>query len=825
MRKIFTLVCSSLISCFAIAQSVPNGGFESWQVGNFEDPINYQTSNTDQKEEAINQPGFFFNTSKTTDAYAGQYAIKLTTATAGTATVFGFFANGNPDGAVFKGGIPYSQKPTGLRFYYKSTINGTDSALVLLRFKKNGVQIGSYIYKFTQSKTVYTLFNQTLSPALPMNPDTIMIACASSNAFLQTGFVPGNMMQVDSLSFTGVASQPALLNGNFENWISKTDYKLPGWRLSGDFQRTTDFFSGNFALELQTAGPSFGDNSVRTGIAMTGIPSQTTTLGGTPFSNQIDTLVFYYKYLPATPQDSGRFFANFKKNGVFIGNLYKKLGVSASYQAMVIPFNLSQAPDTVQFSFESSMWPAQFSYIGSDLKVDNFYMKSQKLPISSFITPPVGCVGQPVQLIDNSFNMANAWGWIMPGGNPGSSTAQNPVVIYNTAGTKTITMICSNQFGSSATISKTISINPIPPVVSSSSVTPCGGSNVVLTASGANTYTWNTGALTSTISAFPNVTTTYTVTGTTNGCSSSAVGVIVVPGVPKPEICMVTVDSANVNNHIYWNKQDYPMLDSMIIEREVIANTYKRIGVVSKNAISMFIDTTRSVGPANGDPNISTYRYKIQIRDTCGSYGPKSDWHNTVYFTHTGGTFFWTNNYMIEGGINPVQTYSLMVCVNPTVSPSYSLVGTTTGNQSTLNDPFYNIYQATADWRVEADLGYACNATMKPIAGQNVMVLSSRSRSNIQNNRTIGMIENLMLQSLKMYPNPSNAVINLEMIGQKDDLMKAGIVMTNILGSVVYKGNFETNIKSIDVSQLAKGIYTLTVSTPNARATYKVVVN
>jgi PKD repeat protein len=477
----------------------------------------------------------------------------------------------------------------------------------------------------------------------------------------------------------------------------------------------------------------------------------------------------------------------------------------------------------VMFSFESSKWPSQSYMIGSDLKVDNFYLKSQKLPIASFISPTVGCVGQPVQLTDNSFNMANAWGWIMPGGTPGSSTAQNPVVIYNSPGTKTITMVCSNQFGSSSTISKTITVNVIPGVSSTSSVTPCGGSNVILTASGASSYTWSTGAITSTISAFPNTTTAYTVTGMTNGCSNSAVGVIVVPGVPKPEICMVTVDSANVNNQVYWNKQDYPMLDSMIIYREVIANSYKRIGAISKSALSMFIDTTRSVGPANGDPNISTYRYKIQIRDTCGSYGPKSDWHNTVYFTHTGGTFFWTNNYMIEGGINPVQTYSLMVCVNPTVSPSYSLVGTTTGNQSTLNDPFYNIYQATADWRVEADLGYACNASLK--SSQNTMVLSSRSRSNIQNNRTIGIKENIMLHSLKMYPNPANAVVNLEMTGQKEDLKKAEIVMTNVLGSVVYKGAFETTIKTIDVSQMAKGVYTLFVSTPNARATYKVIVN
>lgn len=823
MIKKFTLLC--LFACLSVAhaQTVPNGGFESWQVTTFEEPLDYFTSNSENAKNGNGQA--IFPATKTTDAYAGQYAIKLTTTNSGTVTDFAFFANGNPGGgSVFQGGLPYNQKPTGISFHYKSNIIGNDTAIFLVMFKKNGVSLGNYIYKFTQTKTAYTLFNATLSPALPATPDTIGIACASSNPFLGTGYQAGNMIQVDNFLFTGVTSQPALMNGSFENWVTKTADKLNGWRLDGDFQRSTDFFSGNFALELQTAAPGFGDNQIRVGRAMNGIPSQSTTTGGSPFSNQIDTLVFYYKYLPAHPQDSARFFADYKKNGVFIGNSYKQLGIAASYQQVVIPINLSTAPDSVLFSFESSKWPVQSIFIGSDLKIDNFYLKSQKLPIASFIAPTVGCVGQPVQLTDNSFNMANAWGWIMPGGSPGSSTAQNPVVVYNSVGTKTITMICSNQFGSSATVSKTITINPIPPVASTSTVTPCGGgSNVVLTASGANTYTWNTGANTSTISITPSVTTVYTVVGTSASCTNAAVGVVIVPGVPKPDICMVTVDSLNQYNNIYWNKADYPMLDSMIIYREVLANSYKRIGAVSKSALSMFVDTARSVGPANGDPNISTYRYKIQIRDTCGSYGPKSAWHNTIYFTHSGGTFFWTNNYMIEGGVNPVQTYSLMVCVNPTASPVYSVVGTTTGNQSTLNDPFYTIYQATADWRVEANLGYACSATQK-FGTNNVMSGSVKSRSNIQNNRLIGIKENLLSNSVKLYPNPTSSLLNLEYKNSMQD-KDAGIVITDVLGAVVYTGKMEGTSKTIDVSGLSKGVYSLQVSDSNGKATFKVVIN
>lgn len=816
MKKVL-LVLSLAITFSCFAQTVPNGGFESWVISSFENPLFYGTSNFENKDNVTTG----VNATKTTDAFAGSYALKLSTVLTGTDVTFAFFANGNP-GNNAEGGIPINQKPTGVRFWYKSNIIGSDSAIFLAQFKKSGNVIGSYIYKFGQNKSTYTLFNQTFSPALPVTPDTVLIAAASSNAFLNGGFQPGNFLQLDSISLKGISSQPGMLNGNFENWNTITHDKLNGW--NGRSQRTTDAYSGQFALELQTQGASFGNNQVYASHVNTGIPTQSTTLGGTPFTNQIDTMVFFYKYLPAHPQDSARFTINCKKNGNFIYGNMKYLGLAASYQQVVMPINIGQTPDTMIIFIESSKWPVQNFYVGSDLKIDNIYLKSQKQVISNFNLPAYGCVGQPVQLTDASQNMANAWGWIMPGGNPGSSTAQNPVVVYGSPGTKTITMVSNNQFGAGTPVSKTITINSIPVVVSNSSVTPCGGSAVVLIAGGANSYTWNTGATSNSINVMPSVSTNYTVVGTANGCTNSAVGSVVVPTVPQPDICMVTVDSANIYNEIYWDKALYPMLDSMIIYREVISNNYARIGAVGKNALSMFVDTARSVGPANGDPNISTYRYKIQVRDTCGQYGPKSLWHNTVYFTNSNGTFLWTNNYMIEGGINPVQTYSLIVCVNPTVSATYSLVGTTTGNQSTLNDPFYTIYQATADWRVEANLGYQCEPSMRPVNGaEAVMLKATKSRSNIQNNRLMGIREKEMIHAMKFYPNPSSDKITVE-LNRDMNFKNVKLSLSNILGKEIFNSGMEAHLQTIDVSQFAKGVYILNASNGSTSATYKVVV-
>jgi len=330
----------------------------------------------------------------------------------------------------------------------------------------------------------------------------------------------------------------------------------------------------------------------------------------------------------------------------------------------------------------------------------------------------------------------------------------------------------------------------------------------------------NSVALTPTVSSPSNMM-TYVVTVTlTNGCVASD-AITISHAIAKPDICIVTCDSLNNNNEIYWDKLAYPLLDSMIIFREVSNNVYKRIGAVPSNSISMFTDTTRSVGPANGDPKITTYRYKIQMRDQCGVYGPMSLWHNTIFFSRTGSTFFWTNNYMIEGPTNPVNTYSLLVCPNPTVSPVYQLVGTTSGNQSQLNDPAYATYSATADWRVVGDLGYVCYAQKMAQQGKSTPV----TRSNISNNRAaapdIGVKEKIILSGVSIYPNPTNQYITVDFNSM---IVEAELKLTNILGQTIYAEK-TTGSSTINVSNFSKGVYTLTIQVGAIKNTHKVIIN
>jgi PKD repeat protein len=144
-------------------------------------------------------------------------------------------------------------------------------------------------------------------------------------------------------------------------------------------------------------------------------------------------------------------------------------------------------------------------------------------------TPPVAafsassqtvCVGSPVTFTDNTANAPMNWNWTLSGALPGTSINQNVIASYTTAGTYTVSLNTSNTYGTSNTVSHTITVLPLPNLsVNSGSI--CTGESYTLAVSGANTYSWSTGATNASIVVTPTVSTLYKVTGFLNGCSST----------------------------------------------------------------------------------------------------------------------------------------------------------------------------------------------------------------------------------------------------------------------------------------------------------------
>lgn len=78
--------------------------------------------------------------------------------------------------------------------------------------------------------------------------------------------------------------------------------------------------------------------------------------------------------------------------------------------------------------------------------------------------------------------------------------------------------------GCDASTSFQVMVTPLPTVFITPDVTGaiCNGESVTLTANGANSYNWSTGSTQTSITVTPATTTNYSVTGISNGCSSTA---------------------------------------------------------------------------------------------------------------------------------------------------------------------------------------------------------------------------------------------------------------------------------------------------------------
>jgi hypothetical protein len=352
----------------------------------------------------------------------------------------------------------------------------------------------------------------------------------------------------------------------------------------------------------------------------------------------------------------------------------------------------------------------------------------------------------------------------------------------------------------------TVTVTPTPTVTITGGATICLNASEILTGLGATTYTWSANAgsaTTSTVSVNPMSGTTYSVTGGTplqggiGECTGTASQSVSVLTPPAPVICMVTTDSLSTYNTIFWDKTGYTGIDSFIVYREVSTNTYHRIGAVSKDSMSLFNDTSRSVGPANGDPNIGYYHYKLQIRDSCGNYSQLSPYHTSVYVNDLhNGSFSW-NTYDVEGQSTPVANFILKRDNNNT--GNYQTIGTVSGSTTILNDPNYGTYQSVANWRVDAT-GFNCTPTQR--YGNNATQATIvKSKSNISNNRTTHV--NQQQASVSVYPNPANNELNISVTGTPG----AHAYVLNMFGESVKSILLDQTITKVDLSGLAAGVY------------------
>ena len=359
-------------SLFSNAQTIPNGGFENWNNNSYVSPQNYwYTSNPDAASL-----GLPYNALQVTDPQQGTYAVKMNTVSNATDTMFGYILNGDP--STFTGGIPYTQHAATLSGFYKCNVMPGDTAFLLCIFKQGGTAISFDVQIFTGTHNSYTPFSLTLNVPAISSPDSIIVGAVSSNAF-SGNVIPGSMLQLDNLLFTGVTQQPTLMNGSFENWTGNSRYVPQLWPTAGDSMlRTSDAHSGSYALQLKTVTYN---NGVGASYATQGTMIQNVGItGGRPYSQINDTLCGWYKFVP-NGIDSATVWIQTSAAHNAVGGAAAGLPPANAYTFFSIPFTSIQTPDTLLVVFSSSFNDINQANGGSVFKIDDLYLKSSALAV------------------------------------------------------------------------------------------------------------------------------------------------------------------------------------------------------------------------------------------------------------------------------------------------------------------------------------------------------------------------------------------------------------------------------------------------------------
>ncbi|MCR6642219.1 MAG: PCMD domain-containing protein [Sporocytophaga sp.] len=229
MKYIYTLIILFTSTSIFAQQQFLNSDFENWTHYPANTPYTPydQVNDWASGNELLNlAPGVQPPTEKTTDAQSGTYAVKLTSRTA-----FGQLAAGNLYLGFFKlnimnpvssakFGVPYTDKPSGFKVYYKySPVNGDSCSIAIYLFKWNSASnsrdtVGIGYFQTNQTVNNYTLLSVPVTYNSEAAPDSATMTFSSSAGGKELKGQAGSTLFIDNLSldFTTLSTTSPLAN-------------------------------------------------------------------------------------------------------------------------------------------------------------------------------------------------------------------------------------------------------------------------------------------------------------------------------------------------------------------------------------------------------------------------------------------------------------------------------------------------------------------------------------------------------------------------------------------------------------------------------------
>ncbi len=418
------------------------------------------------------------------------------------------------------------------------------------------------------------------------------------------------------------------------------------------------------------------------------------------------------------------------------------------------------------------------STYGRGLWETPLYVAGNYPPSAFFISDQtISCPGAGVQFTDYSAGQPTSWNWSFPGGNPSSSTQQNPVVNFNAPGSYNVTLTATNANGTDIyTANNHITISSSPySAPSTVGAQRCDPGTVNLSASSSvagGTIRWwdapgggNIVATGNTYSPFINGTTNFYVDVDVPG------GLVDYVGEPGISGSVGAYFTANDIRGLYFDVLDPIVLNSVQVYANSAGNrTIEIIGPTGNTVVekTVFIPASPTV-PTTVSLNFNLYpgnNYFIKCRG------------NVDLFRHSAGAVY------------PYTGTSVRITESNASIPGY----------------YYFFY----DWTYTT---VTCNSERASVTATDTCAI-------------IGINELFANGGISIYPNPNNGMFSVSFDAADQDNYLVEVL--NPLGQVVYSEkllSFSGKYKNdIELGKKAKGIYMLRVSNSKKNSVKKVAV-
>lgn len=427
--------------------------------------------------------------------------------------------------------------------------------------------------------------------------------------------------------------------------------------------------------------------------------------------------------------------------------------------------------------------------------------------------------------------------------NPTLSGTTGVSVTATPANTTTYTVIGSESNGCSSSASVTVTVNPNPVLSFNQSPSAlCGPQTATVYVSGANTYNWVANATITqnygdSILINPTTSTIYSVTGSITATGCSTTNNYTVSILPLPQVNLGSVISVCDGNTVIlnagngfvtyqWNTGDTQQsisTDSAGIYSVIVTDAN---GCEGTDDVAVVINPNPVVNLGNNVTSCSNQTVTLNAGSGFVGY----DWSNgattqTINPTNTG-------NYIVNviNSNGCVGTDTVFVTINQ--APIINLGADTTiclnGRISYFFPGFTSTVWSTGDTSpslvlIGDSLNLGANTISLTVTDANSC--TGTDEIIITVDECVGVEENLFIDGVNLYPNPSRNFVNINV--NKDLQGDVMLMVYDQNGKLVYNNN--TNASGtfnhvINVERFKAGIYTIQLVNGNQSATKRFVV-